>query len=85
MFFKNHYTHEIIIVKILGDCSYSFQGSVEFIALQLQFPCSFCRMQLQKIIPSEFFLFKNSLEHTSVALYTIVFLGSLATIILAID
>ena len=46
---QNHCTHDITISNYFGDYSYSFQGSVE--TLQLQFPCYFCRMQLQRIVP----------------------------------
>ena len=43
---------KLLFSHYLGDCSYNFQGSFELIsmalALQLQFPCSFSRMELQK-------------------------------------
>ena len=53
--FQNHYTHEIVSLNCLEDYGYSFQEASELIALQLQFPCFSCRMQLQEIIsPQEF-------------------------------
>ena len=42
---------KLLFSNYLGDCSYSFQGSSNLLALQFQFPCFSSKMQSQEIIP----------------------------------
>ena len=39
-FSANHYTHEIVILGLLGDYIAVFGGVFKLFSLQLQFPCS---------------------------------------------
>ena len=40
--FENRYTHGSTIFEFLGDCSYSFQGSVKLICITVTLSLLFC-------------------------------------------